>query len=227
MGTTYGLLIYDPIARKFEKTLGDRKGESFFNNSSLVQVYEDSRGLLWVSTREGINIYDRRNDMIISPVSQLNQSIIHGITEDNDKNMWVTSSQGLYHIVVNSDPTTQEYTFSHRKYNDFSILDDFDFNPRAILRHSSGTIVTGGVNGISLIDPSNLKYDTSTPQVHFTSMQLFNRDVKIDSIYDGQRILDMAPDFTEAIHLNHDQNVFSIYQPCSGRIHSESKSCEQ
>ena len=210
MGTTYGLLIYDPIARKFEKTLGDRKGESFFNNSSLVQVYEDSRGLLWVSTREGINIYDRRNDMIISPVSQLNQSIIHGITEDNDKNMWVTSSQGLYHIVVNSDPTTQEYTFSHRKYNDFSILDDFDFNPRAILRHSSGTIVTGGVNGISLIDPSNLKYDTSTPQVHFTSMQLFNRDVKIDSIYDGQRILDMAPDFTEAIHLNHDQNVFSV-----------------
>lgn len=148
--------------------------------------------------------------MIISPVSQLNQSIIHGITEDNDKNMWVTSSQGLYHIVVNSDPTTQEYTFSHRKYNDFSILDDFDFNPRAILRHSSGTIVTGGVNGISLIDPSNLKYDTSTPQVHFTSMQLFNRDVKIDSIYDGQRILDMAPDFTEAIHLNHDQNVFSV-----------------
>lgn len=210
MGTTYGLLIYDPVNRKFEKILGDRKGERSFNSSLMVHVYEDSRGLLWLSTREGVDIYDRRNDMVITPVDQLKQAIIHGVVEDNDKNIWVTTSQGLFHIVVNSDPESQAYTFSHRKYNDLSILDDFDFNARAIFRHSSGTIVTGGVNGISLIDPSNLKYDTSTPQVHFTSVQLFNRDVRIDSIYDGCRVMDMAPDYTEALHLNHDQNVFSV-----------------
>lgn len=210
MGTTYGILIYDPMNRKFEKLTGTRRQKHFFSNNQISQVYEDSRGLLWIATREGLNIYDRRNDEIISPVSSINQTTIHGIVEDNDKNMWVTTSQGLFHIVVNSDPTTQSFSFSHRKYEDLSVLDSSDFNPRAIMKHSSGTIVTGGVNGISLIDPSNIKYDTSTPHIHFTSVQLFNRDIKIDSVYDGCRIMSMAPGYVDAIRFKHNQNVFSV-----------------
>ncbi len=210
MGTTYGLLIFNPMSGKFEKLLGNRKRSTLFSSSQIVQVYEDSRGLLWICTREGLNIYDRRNDEIIMPVTELSQTIIHGIIEDNDKNMWVTTTKGIFHIVVNGDPNARNYTFSNKNYNDLCLLDNFGFNPRAMLKHSSGTIVVGNISGINLIDPQNLKYDMANPQIRFTGIQLFNRDVKIDSVYDGCRILDKSPAYADRIQLNHDQNVFSV-----------------
>lgn len=210
MATTYGLLIYNPMTGKFAKTIGNRKGDQTFSSTQIVQVYEDSRDMLWVATREGLDLYDRRKDEVTTPIKELSQTIIHGIVEDNDKNLWVTTSKGIYYIVVNGDPASQTYTFSHNKYNDLSLLDNFGFNERAIIRHSSGTIAVGGVNGISLINPSDLKYDTSIPQIKFTGLQLFNRDVKIDSVYDGRKIIDTSLAYAKSIHLNHNQNVFSV-----------------
>lgn len=78
------------------------------------------------------------------------------------------------------------------------------------MRHSSGTIVLGGVGGINLITPAELKDDTTTPRVRITGVQLFNRDVDIDSVYDGRRILDAAPSYTDRIELNYGQNMFSV-----------------
>lgn len=210
MGSTYGLNVYNPQTDKFEKLLGNRKRDQLFSSSLMVQVYEDSRDMLWVCTRDGLNIYDRRNDEVIVPVEDLNHTIIQGIAEDNDKNMWVSTPNGLYHIVVNTDPQTKKYTFSHHIYDSVNPTQRFGFNPRGIIKHSSGTIVNCGINGISLIDPSNLKFDTNTPNIYFTDIQLFNRDVKIDSIYDGVKVLDNTPSHADELKLRYSQNVFSV-----------------
>ncbi len=210
MGTTYGLLIYDPQNDTSEKIFGNRKNDTHLTNTLISHVYEDSRGLLWISTAAGLNIYDRRHDELMIPENDLGHKIINGVAEDNDKNMWVSCSDGMYHLIVNSDPREQTYSFTNRKFDDAGISDILGLNQKAILRKSDGRIVLGGVGGVSFIDPSDLKYDTTTPHVQITGIQLFNHEVKIDSVYDGRRIMTMAPPYADEIHLNHSQNVFSI-----------------
>lgn len=211
MGTTYGLLIYDPMSKKFKKLTREDNTSNTLTNTAISHVYEDSRGLLWISTRHGLNVYDRKDDRISRPVKALEKTIIHASTEDNDKNIWVTTSTGIHQIVVNGDPATQSYSFSHRKFDDMNIHDNIDFNDQSILRQSSGKIIAGGSGGMCIIDPRDILLDTTSPQVHFTSLRLFNNDIMIDSVYDGNKVMDMAPDYVDAIHLNHDQNVFTVY----------------
>lgn len=210
LGTTYGIDVFSPITGRFEKLLGNRSGSQQLTNTLIVQLFEDSRNLLWIATREGLNVYDRRNDEIILPVKELKHTIIFGVAEDNDKNMWVTTSDGLYHIVVNSNPNSRRFTFSHQPYYTRNSFEDFGFNQNCLKKHSSGVIASGGICGISLINPMDLRYDTVLPDVHFTRLQLFNRDIKIDSVYDGVRILESAPAFAKELRLNYDQNVFSV-----------------
>lgn len=89
-------------------------------------------------------------------------------------------------------------------------MQDQQFNPRAKLKTFRGEIITGGVRGISSFYPENLKYNRNIPQVEFTGLQLFNQEVKIDSVYNGNRILEKAINLTPEIKLKHDQNVFSV-----------------
>ncbi len=210
MGTTYGMLIYDKEKNTFEKIFGSRNKDQRFTSMLISHVYEDSRGLLWISTNDGLNIYDRRYDNVIIPAKELEQTMINGIVEDHDKNMWVSCSDGVYHLIVNSDPMSLTYSFAHRKFDDASISDILVLNQKAITKCRTGMVVLGGAGGLSMIDPSDLKYDDSTPKVQITGVQLFNHNVKIDSLYDGQRILSIAPPYAEEIHLDYSQNVFSI-----------------
>lgn len=51
---------------------------------------------------EGLNIFDRKNDKI-TPIYKSNglpDNVITGIVEDNNKNMWVTTSNGVSNIIV-------------------------------------------------------------------------------------------------------------------------------
>ena len=138
----------------------------------ISHVYEDSRGLLWISTNDGLNIYDRRYDNVIIPAKELEQTMINGIVEDHDKNMWVSCSDGVYHLIVNSDPMSLTYSFAHRKFDDASISDILVLNQKAITKCRTGMVVLGGAGGLSMIDPSDLKYDDSTPKVQITGVQI-------------------------------------------------------
>ncbi|HIX81646.1 MAG TPA: gamma-glutamyl-gamma-aminobutyrate hydrolase family protein, partial [Candidatus Erysipelatoclostridium merdavium] len=54
------------------------------SNQNINQVYEDSRGLLWIATREGLNVYDSKRDELYEvPIKPgFSKLLILGITED-------------------------------------------------------------------------------------------------------------------------------------------------
>ncbi len=212
MGTTNGITIYSPSTRTFEKRMGNKRGTYLFSHSIVNDIYEDSRGLLWIATAEGLNIYDRKNDEVVIPVKNFNleNEIIQAIVEDNNKNMWITTNTSISNIVVNVDPTTGIYIYTCHSYDELDGLQGQQFNARSIIRTRKGEIIAGGVQGLSLFDPEGLKYNSVTPRIEFTGLQLFNGEIRIDSVYDGNRILTQALNQTSEITLKHSQNVFSI-----------------
>ncbi|NDV59489.1 ATP-binding protein [Bacteroides sp. 519] len=192
--------------------LTNKKGTQKLSHQVLNGVYEDSRGLLWIATAEGLNIYDRKNDEIIIPVADqiLGSEIILGMVEDNNKNMWITTTSCIFNVIVSSDPRTGVFTYTAHRYGELDGLQGQQFNTRSIIKTHRGEIVAGGIQGLSFFYPEALKYNNETPKIEFTELQLFNQAVNIDSVYGGNRILTQSINHTEEIRLKHRQNVFSV-----------------
>lgn len=212
MATSNGVVIYSPSTKTFERLNGNRSGTQSFSHQNMNDIYEDSRGLLWLATAEGLNIYNRKNDEVILSVNDpgLGSEIIHAIVEDNNKNMWVTTTSSITNVIVNVDPTTGTYSYTSHRYSELDGLQGQQFNSRAILKTAKGEIIAGGIQGVSFFNPEGLKYNSNTPRIEFTGLQLFNEEVKIDSVYNGNRILTRSLSYTPEIKLGYSQNVFSV-----------------
>lgn len=209
MATSYGMLSYDPRTNSFSKLLGNKHYDRNFSCLCLTHIIEDSRSLLWIATPRGLNVYDRRIDDLIIP-DKLQGLQIYGIAEANDKTLWITTSDGVYHVIVNGKSDGKGYGYSIEKYCDMSMVDNQPLNLRAIIKANDGRILIGGIKGLSILKPEKLKHNTTISKVVLTGLSLFNKEVMIDSVYNGNRILKQAIGYSDKIHLNYDQNMVSV-----------------
>ena len=53
---TFRDICHDLSTKKIISLTGTKSGKTRFSNQNINQVYEDSRGLIWIATREGLNI---------------------------------------------------------------------------------------------------------------------------------------------------------------------------
>jgi len=199
IGTAIGITTYNLKTGIFERYRSNKRKNQEFSNQNVNQVYEDSRGLLWVATREGLNIFDMKNDKItpLHKADGLADNVITGIIEDMNKNMWVTTSNGVSNIIVSTNPKTGEYTYAFYNYDERDGLQSSEFNIRSILRSHKGEILMGGIRGYNIFNPEVIKYNRVLPKVVFTDLQLFNNSVKVDSVYDGNVILKEGLNWTK------------------------------
>ena len=62
IGTSEGLIIMNISTSEMTYLVGNSTSLSKFTNNYITQVFEDSRGLIWVGTREGVNMLNPEND---------------------------------------------------------------------------------------------------------------------------------------------------------------------
>lgn len=212
LGTAIGVTIFDIKSERFEILQSNRKGDQFFTNLNVNHVYEDSRGLIWIATRNGLNIWDPRTDKITQLYKSdgLADNVISGVIEDNLHNMWVTTSNGVSNIIVNTHSVTADHTFSFVNYSEVDGLQSHEFNLRSIFKSPDGEILLGGTRGFNFFHPENIRYNTSQPKVLFTGLRLFNEEVEVGAEYQGNRILESELNRVEEVTFKYRQNVFSV-----------------
>lgn len=207
-----GISILDLNTGRATNYVGTKSGNARFSNQSVNQVYEDSRGLIWIATRDGLNLYDPVNDglQVISLPQEISGRFISGIVEDKHRNMWVTTADGVVNMVVLQDKRSQEYAFHFHVYNDKDGLQGSEFNLRSIERSDSGEIVMGGLYGINIFNPDVIKYNRTQPKVIFTDFRLFNEEVEVGREYGGRVVLDKSLNHIGELTLDYRQNVFTV-----------------
>lgn len=212
IGTSAGMAIMDLNTRKITPFTGTRSGNARLSNQNTNQVYEDSRGLIWVATREGLNVYDPKQDALYEvPIKpDFSKLFILGITEDDRKSIWVSTGGELINIVLSVEDKTGKLAFRCYTYNDKDGLQSCDFNQRSLKRLHTGEIVVGGLYGLNRFIPDNIKYNTVLPKVMFTGFQLFNEEVEVGKEYDGRVILQEGLNDTKEVVLDYKQNVFTV-----------------
>ncbi len=212
LGTAIGITIFDIQTGHSEILTGNRKGDQPFTNLNVNHAYEDSRGLVWVGTRSGLNIWDPGQDKITQLYKNdgMADNVISGIIEDNQHNMWISTSNGVSNIIMDVDPETGGYHLSFVNYNEVDGLQSHEFNLRSVFKSSDGEIMLGGTNGFNIFNPENIRYNTSQPRVLFTGLKLFNEDVLVGAEYKGNRILPSELNRVKEVTFRYGQNVFSV-----------------
>ena len=205
-----GVGMMDMRTREIKKVQG-QSGSMKMSNDAVNHVYKDSRGLIWIATREGLNVYDVRRHLFLdlSPVAEAKGSFIAAITEDQERNMWVSTSRKVIRVTVASDGKGS-YLFDSRAYNSEDGLQNCDFNQRSIKTLHNGIIAIGGLYGVNVFAPDHIRYNKMLPNVMFTGLSLFDEAVKVGQSYGGRVSIEKELNDVENVEFDYKQNIFSV-----------------
>jgi len=212
IGTSDGLIIMQLSTNEMTYYTGNSTNLKTFTNNYITQVFSDSRGLIWVGTREGLNILNLENDSLnyITEADGLCNNSICGITEDKNRNVWVTTNNGACRIVVQRNRQNETFNYGLYNYDTSDGLQSNEFNTGAICTRNDGQILLGGLYGINWVRENDSKNGSTLPMVMLTQLFLGEEEVFTGRAYDGRVPLPVAMNECNKLILGNDQNTFTI-----------------
>lgn len=187
-----------------------RKNGEQLTSPYIIQVCADTRGLLWIATSSGLNVYDITSDHLYT--IDLNGSHIkaevNALCEDKNGMMWITSGNKLKSVSVKRN--NKEWRFFCNTYSGSEGLQKRLFNKRSMLCLSDGRILAGGIDGVNVIDPNHVKKQPSNGKVIFSGLAFYNHIVGVGDSINGHVILSEELNNSKNISLRHDENTFTI-----------------
>ena len=168
-------------------------------NNIVYDLMEDRYGFIWVCTRDGISRMDPRKGTFQNFGSKegLTEKATLMILEDPERNLWVSTANGLFNILVS--PQRSGFSYSVRRYDETDGLQGSAFNANAGYKTRAGELIFGGANGFNLFRPANIKNDQSIPPLVFLGFQLASN--KAGTVFPVQ---------TNVIELGYQENAFTI-----------------
>ena len=145
VGTGEGLMIINLSTTGKTILTGNSTNMKTFTNNYITQVLEDSRGLLWIGTREGVNVLNRDNDNLsyITEKEGLCNNSVRGLTEDQNHNVWITTGNGVSRVVVQRNHDSGTFTYGLYNYSTDDGLQSNEFNQGSIITKNDGNVILG------------------------------------------------------------------------------------
>ncbi|MBS1914020.1 MAG: histidine kinase [Bacteroidetes bacterium] len=194
-GTDNGLNRFDPATGGCRQFTNDVDDSTSLSNNRVWYVHEDEHGMLWIATSGGgINMMDPATGRCVRYMENngLASNTTAAIVEDEHGRMWVSTIKGLSCI----DPASGTI----RNYMPADGLAVYEYHFKACCHDYSGMMYFGGTNGITYFRPSDLVDNMRPPPVELTSFHALDSTFRLDSSITTAR----------SVHLEHDNNSFSI-----------------
>ena len=157
-----------------------------------VTIHPANDGTYWVTTENGLRRFSIRSgsyDAYFAP-PDLPGTIIYSLLEDKASGQfWMGTNQG----VARFDPGTG-------RYRHYDVPGQVEFNRRSALQLSDGRMLFGGLDGITVFNPHEIRDNTTKPPVVITQVQKSNQA--------GTTTL--HPAFDTPLTLRYDDNSMAI-----------------
>ncbi len=215
IGTQDGLSFLE--SKQFRK--GDFQMKNYFYDAAedigvdILTIYEDSKGLIWVGTKEiGLHFFDGVEFKEVPLFDKLlgASRAINAIQEDGSGRLWISSNNG----VIRYDPATG----NTRLFEESDGLVSNEFNNNASFKSSEGVMYFGGPNGILFFKPKDIIRSDFTLDVVLTDFKIYNQSI-LPRDYTG--ILKTAISQTDEIELDFDQANFTIQFALPSYVNSD------
>lgn len=222
-GTSEGLVQLNLSSGETTVYNGNSTNLEKFTTTYITQVYEDSRGLVWVGTREGVNILDRTADHVetLTTKDGLCNNCICAICEDASHNIWLTTTNGVARVVVGRNHQASTFNYGLYCYDTTDGLLSGEFNMGSALTTADGSTLFGGLLGINILRRQVEDTAGTLPRVMLTQLFIGDTECLVGHEYDGNVPLPVALNEARNIELSHSQNTFTIKFAAAGYNQSE------
>ena len=171
-------------------------------NNDVYYVFEDSKGIVWFSTPNGMGKLDPKTEKIkyFTEDDGLPTNLVGAIQEDNYGNLWISSAAGLTTLVRNE--TGEKETFINIDIKDG--LQGYSFS-LASWKANNGELFFAGDNGVNYFSPG--RTNQTKPKIVITDLKI--SDV---SVFNDLTTSPLKKDLnsTEELTLNYSQNDISL-----------------
>lgn len=178
----------------------------FFDSASLsgddiLTLFQDSQKKIWVGTKaKGLHYFDgKKFNKINLRIGNTVITSIHSILEDDDKNLWISTNQGI----IKYSTTLKTVVIYDQKDG----LASNEFNDNAALKLDSNQFYFGSPSGATYFDAKKISLNTYAPQVLITNLKIKNENIHPN---DSIGILEKSIGYTKTITLDYDKANFSI-----------------
>lgn len=196
-----GLFYYNPQTGKKGVFKHENGNDKSLRSNVINGIYNDSQNNLWITTENGLNLFDREknNFKSITTNDGLPSNVVYSILEGDDHQLWISTSRGI----VNFDPVTYDsktYTVAN------GLLSD-QFNYSSAYKADDGTMYFGSVYGMISFNPQKFTENHYSAPTLFTEMQINNKEVEVNA---ENSPLKKSINFLNKIELKHSQSSFSL-----------------
>lgn len=200
-------LAISSLSQQIIQKLNQNSSTGNYGSSNTSQL-TDSNGLKWTGTADGLKVLDPKTskEQVYYTEDGLSNNFIHGIFEDRQKNIWITTSYGINKALV--DPKSRKIHFI--KYGSDAGTLEGEYTDGAIFESTNGTLYFGGINGFNVLEPNKPLPKKMLLQPVFTNLFLRGEKIRLGDRYDGRIILPISTAFTTSIVLSYDQNFVTF-----------------
>ncbi|MDR1557786.1 MAG: response regulator [Tannerellaceae bacterium] len=212
IGAQTGLYIYNKQSEQLELYEKEIFDDIQLSRNDINYLYEDSRRLLWIGTKNGLFVFNpyTKNIQVFISGSGLSSELVQSILEDSEHNMWIATNRGLTCIRVSTSNERTGYFYNLLSYDSSEGLQGEMFNYNAAYLSSRSELIFGGAYGYNIFTPTSISYNKHIPRIIITDFQIYNKSIKPQEPYNGRVILTKSITQTKEIDLNHSDNYFSL-----------------
>ncbi|MDO7172442.1 two-component regulator propeller domain-containing protein [Mariniflexile sp. AS56] len=135
-------------------------------------------------------------------VDGLRDEAIYGILEDDKEQLWLSTDMGICCF------DTKAETFDFYDVNNGLLSNNF--RQSAFLKTKGGIMLMGGVGGLTIFDPKEIKKNEITPKILISRLKINNQPIVAGKKINDKVILERSISDTKSIVLDHKNRNISL-----------------
>ncbi len=200
-----GIYKYNALTKEIEEHIqASANKKNSLSNDDVLSLYIDKEEQLWIGSSGGLHrMFLSSKPYKIEHFTEhegLPNNTIHGILEDLNTNLWLSTNRGL--VMYNREKNT------FKSFDPNDGLKNTEFADGAAFQSTrSSKLFFGGVDGLDIVYPDKLYTQNYFPRLTLTDFQVRNATITPG---DESLILKNNIDVTDNIVLNYDQNFIGF-----------------
>jgi ligand-binding sensor domain-containing protein/serine phosphatase RsbU (regulator of sigma subunit) len=156
----------------------NRKNTSGISSSKITSASQADTNTIWFgSSNGGLNKFNKINQTFehFFVENGLPSNYITALHHSDNKTLWISSKNGITNFNLSDNRMLN--------YNLYDGLSDLDFFRNSVSSSKSGNIYFGGPNGLTIIRPSEIKFNSYKPPCLITRLQKSYFDGSSETVF--------------------------------------------
>jgi signal transduction histidine kinase/ligand-binding sensor domain-containing protein/DNA-binding response OmpR family regulator len=190
-----GLNRFNIQTGQFQSFRFSTNNGGFISSDDILCLYKDQKGFLWAGTSMGLNKLLRFKNgkpvfMRFTEKEGMPNNTIHGILEDKDHTIWLSTNKGIANLVF------ERNTYRIIPYFKKDGLQNNEFSDGAFYESpSSNQLYFGGISGFNVFNPLEITHSSYMPTLLLDAFYIDNIETNISDYLQtkqADKTLDLA-----------------------------------